>query len=229
MGKINSVAAGFCLAFASLGLTAAPASAGMLIDNGMTTIDTYQNLEWLDLTESLNLSYNYVESQFGTGGAFEGWRHATGDEVALLFSNAGFPAPYSSSPASTAMSDLIAMLGVTYENPTYAVSGSYRAAGGYYNDTTSPPPASQSRVGYAFLGIDDRVFDVTPPPVSVYDYNYASIEPDQLSPSSSYDTDGNWLVHEYVAVPEPMALALLATGMVPIGLARRRRTRKAAA
>ncbi len=59
------------------------AEAGVMIGDdavfgaGSITIDTDTGLEWLDWTESTNRSYNDVSGQFGAGGDFEGWRHAT--------------------------------------------------------------------------------------------------------------------------------------------------------
>lgn len=44
------------------------------------TTDTVSGLDWLDVTLSVNRSYNDVSSQFGVGGDFEGWRYATGIE-----------------------------------------------------------------------------------------------------------------------------------------------------
>ena len=55
-------------------------------DNLITT-DTESGLNWLDLTETNGLSYNYVSSQLGVGGQFEGFRYATSDEVVALWAN----------------------------------------------------------------------------------------------------------------------------------------------
>lgn len=57
------------------------------IDNGNYTTDTLSGLDWLDVTETVGLSYNSVSAQFGNGGTYEGWRYATSDEVAQLVSN----------------------------------------------------------------------------------------------------------------------------------------------
>ena len=63
MRHFKSIAAGLYLGIAAVGLSATPAAA-ILIDNGTTTLDTDQNLVWLDLTESTNRSYNDVAGQF---------------------------------------------------------------------------------------------------------------------------------------------------------------------
>ena len=54
------------------------------------TLDTDTLLQWLDLTESTNLSFNFVSIQFGPGGQFEGWEYAVIDDVFTLSINAGF-------------------------------------------------------------------------------------------------------------------------------------------
>ena len=65
----------------------ATSASALLIDNGSTTTDTDTNLEWLDLTETLGLSYaDALTSSFVT---VDGFRAATSLEVAELFTNAG--------------------------------------------------------------------------------------------------------------------------------------------
>ena len=52
-----------------------------LIDNGDFTTDTSSGLDWLDLTVTVNRSYNDITSKLGAGQEFEGWRYATGAEI----------------------------------------------------------------------------------------------------------------------------------------------------
>jgi len=58
-----------------------------IIDRGNYLTDTKSGLDWLDVTESVNRSYNDVIMQFGPGGDFEGWRYATDVEFNDLVSN----------------------------------------------------------------------------------------------------------------------------------------------
>ncbi len=60
-----------------------------IIDKGNFTRDTSTNLDWLDLTETTNLSYNYVVSQMGAGGTYEDWRYASIVEFENLMFNFG--------------------------------------------------------------------------------------------------------------------------------------------
>lgn len=50
--------------------------------DGLATLDTSTGYEWLDLTETDNMSMNQVESLLSS--TFSGWRLATSDEVSQL-------------------------------------------------------------------------------------------------------------------------------------------------
>lgn len=58
--------------------------------DGLITRDTQTGLEWLDITEARDLSYDQVSSQLGSGGQYSGFRYASGDEVIQLLKNFGF-------------------------------------------------------------------------------------------------------------------------------------------
>ncbi len=57
------------------------------VDHGLYTTDTVSGLDWLDLTETKNQSVLTVTSQLLSGGIYEGWRYATGDEFNTLIFN----------------------------------------------------------------------------------------------------------------------------------------------
>jgi hypothetical protein len=78
---------------------------------GDLTFDDETFLEWLDWTVTTDLSYDDVSAQLGPGGAYAGFRYATGDEVLSLFDHAGIP-PYPQSypsdvPQVLALMDLL--------------------------------------------------------------------------------------------------------------------------
>lgn len=58
-----------------------------IIDNGAYTTDTLSGLDWLDVTESINKSYNDVIELLENNGDFSGYRYATADEFNTLISN----------------------------------------------------------------------------------------------------------------------------------------------
>jgi len=51
-----------------------------IVDYGSYLTDTKTGLDWLDVTTSVNQSYDYVNGQFGLGGEYEGWRFASGSQ-----------------------------------------------------------------------------------------------------------------------------------------------------
>ncbi len=86
----------YALALMGLTLTVSANAAILSVNSsfGANTItrDTDTGLDWLDVTESLALSYNQVTSQMGVGGTYEGWRYATMAELDQLIVNFGYVA-----------------------------------------------------------------------------------------------------------------------------------------
>jgi hypothetical protein len=71
-------------------------------------------LEWMDVSQTTDLSISDVVTQFDTGGLFEGFRHATGDEVNQLVTEFGYD-PGSSEQANAApISNLQEAIGTTF-------------------------------------------------------------------------------------------------------------------
>src|SRR3954449_12961250 len=70
--------------------TGGPARAALILENSPVygpnslVLDTSTGLEWLNLSLSTDLTPAYVETQFGPGGQFAGFRYATQEEVASL-------------------------------------------------------------------------------------------------------------------------------------------------
>ena len=55
MSILRSLALGAVLSVSAIG-----AAQATIVDNGDTTIDTASGLEWLDVTKTVNMSYNNV-------------------------------------------------------------------------------------------------------------------------------------------------------------------------
>ena len=51
--------------------------------------DTSSGLQWLDLSVTADQSYDFINTQFQQGGAYEGFRYATQAEVLALWSETG--------------------------------------------------------------------------------------------------------------------------------------------
>jgi hypothetical protein len=64
-------------------------SAGIITDTDRDSfIDESTGIEWIDFGINNNQSFNYVASQLGAGGEYEGWALATTDQVYEMWQNA---------------------------------------------------------------------------------------------------------------------------------------------
>jgi hypothetical protein len=174
-----------------------------LIDNGSYTTDTRTNLDWLDLTETVNLTFDYVDSQLGPGGEFEGWEYADCWDVEGLFDSAGGTGPYSgwSSANGGVVANLLALWGET--NSTGDAISSQFVTGDY----------DHSMPGWRCWGLvyDDNPWD---------DY----LEP--WEGSTSHANSGPWLGYALIRAPEPSATTLLGSGILALLMLRALRTRR---
>jgi len=224
MANFKSITAGLYLGIAAIGLSATPAAA-ILIDQGATTLDTDQNLVWLDVTESAGRSYNNVVGQFGAGGDFAGYRHATLTEVTNLITNAGLIPYQSYNPASPAEAStflqLIHLFGPTrVDNDPGAISGERAQVVGLFDDLNP----TNGFVGFGAISYDSQTFSTGQP-----SWGAIEVQADRhnVGPATNPGVNGHWLVRDpssAVTIPEPTSIALLATGFIGIGIARRRRT-----
>lgn len=83
-------------ALAAAAMLVAPPAAAQIFSGDSSfgpdtvTIDAAQGLEFLDLTVTQGEDYAVVENALGPGGAYEGWRFATREELRRLTNNWGF-------------------------------------------------------------------------------------------------------------------------------------------
>tara|TARA_R110002012_G_scaffold69609_1_gene180096 strand:+ start:5116 stop:5790 length:675 start_codon:yes stop_codon:yes gene_type:complete len=81
--KLKNILASICLLALST-----TASAGLITDTANDSfIDETTGLEWIDFGVNNNQSFNYVSSQLGIGGEYEGWRLPTIEEVYAMWWN----------------------------------------------------------------------------------------------------------------------------------------------
>lgn len=167
---------------------------------GSLTRDTSSGLDWLDLTLSTNRSYADVASQFGAGGDFEGFRHATLGEVLGLWDAAGITADTGPSAALFAPVDALqGLVGVTWPDllRSYGISGTEGGSAG--------PPEDCGGVPFTCY--------VTPA-LSSLDGQGSAWTHENLRDYIAESTYGHWLVKP---IPLPAALPLMGTGLAVLG------------
>ena len=171
--------------------------------DNLITHDTESGLNWLDLTETNTLTYNYVNGQLGTGGQFAGYRYATSDEVVQLWTNFGVDltsgAPYNSA----------------VYNPGIAEGSNYlgNIMGGGYPYGVRGMVSDELYGWHYYLGAYTNG-------VNSY-YDIASTY--QAASGTSYVNVGSYLVQTSV-VPVPAAVWLFGSGLIGLfGFARRKK------
>lgn len=181
-----------------------------IVDFGAYTRDTLSGLEWLDLTETQNLSYEQVTLEMSSGGAYEGWRYATRAEFFDLIVNAGLTL---TDPA-TAYSDTTPYTSFV-AGPEWALSTSLIDMLG---DTTYSGPNIPATSG--ILG-DTRINTKgqTTHPIAVIRYDSIWVPGVFLGEYDNSPIDGSYLVR---AVPLPSSAWLLCSSLLVL-LSRRKR------
>lgn len=199
-----------------------------IIDLGNITRDTESGLDWLDLTETVGLSYNEVTAQMGPGGAYEGWRYATTQELDQLIGHWGYqPVNHNcvgvtycdqAVPGdSTLIEQMILTLGDTFAYSLAAnnvpITVSPTGAGGAKGilaDAQSVTASSGNR-GLGAITDSETVYQVPGLPPSYFDSDDSVMSAQSNVVQDWFSTDtGSFLV---APVPLPAASWLLVSGL----------------
>lgn len=194
-------------------------SANSVYGAGSVTQDTATGLEWLDLTQTTNLSYNQILGG-ANGYLANGFAVATLSQVEQLLIHAGWDGVDASATSGSAanlaaVQSLISLLGQT------GVSG----APGELDFTEGFALADASTLARQFStlsqnGAAGRVACTT----SGYNsFPNTDISGCRATFDQSYGFAGVYLVREIASVPEPGTLALLGISLAGMGLMRRHR------
>ena len=171
-------------------LTAATAHAALLEGDDAThglaslTIDTDTGLQWLDVNLSQGRTFLDVSGEFGVGGDFAGFRHASGVELVQLYTNAGIPDINTSDPTvaniapATALMSLVGVTATQAGNPQTF---------GFLSDMDGPGLRFNGDIDFSTLN-------------GVGGYQATTTEISR-GESFVFSTVGHWLVR----VPEPSA------------------------
>jgi len=177
--------------------------------DGLITYDTETGFEWLDLTETLGVSYNIVSSKLGAGNDLEGWQYGTAAQVASFFDSAGGSGVYESHSSShnDVTEIIIPLWGETYGDSGYRqsnfltgtshVSGMHLSGGvtDYYGNYEYPN-STQDIIRFAYV-------DFAQP-----DYAGNRLTGSALMRISS--------------VPEPSTISLFALGLLGLAYSRKK-------
>ncbi len=185
-----------------------------IIDNGTYTTDTGSGLDWLDVTLTIDRSYNDISSQLGIGGEFEGWRYAHSEDVRTLIQNHTGTTRFTKNPYvktiqfDTAILDNLARsLGITRTGlaPNNGIAD-------WVHGLTSDAPNSTSHA-YSFIVTDPQF------PRSSVILNWNAQKDNEFS-----SVIGSHLIRGAVSpVPVPATVWLMATGILGlIGFSRKK-------
>jgi len=190
-------------------------------DNVSYTTDTLSGLDWLDVTLTANLSFDYVNAQLGAGGLYAGWRYATGSQFNAMVTNYVNAVPAITTTgtvyhAEGLIDTLITLLGDTYSHAIGFPSIRYSETIGFLADTYAPAP---SRHWVALMIDDDSTIhfeDTTKAHAFVSDTDVPQVD------------TGHFLVRDTVsAVPIPAAAFMFAPALLGFMGLRRRAKNKA--
>ncbi len=211
--------------FAVAALAFSSVSSATIVDMGNYQYDDQTGLEWLDLSLTDGLS-------IGTAlAAYSGWTLATQDQFSTMFEwyngvagadtsvlgftgsgyqnslSGGYESLRGSDGASYLSNQFFSDFGITLS--TSSGYSEYATAYGWYREGSAVRLGGVHAIDYYNSNSDA----ITAYYDHYYDYSYLN----------GHSSVGNFLVRAATTVPEPSVIALLGTGILALGVVRRRR------
>ena len=205
-----------CLAVLSFNADAAIVSVDWLTaGDNLITQDTESGLEWLDLSETMNRSYNDISSKLGVGEEFYGWRYASISELSGFFDAFGGDSNYYSgwSTQNNGLFDAIA----PFWGDLYCIETGCQPSEGFSNVITSEDAVTWD--AHYYTHINDNVNSG-----ASLDKDLVSLNFGTWSDTSPNMRVASALVRDVSTVPVPAAAWLFGSGLLGlIGVARRKK------
>jgi hypothetical protein len=199
------------LSCAPFGVNAALSSRDLIAGSGdnLLTFDDSTHLEWLDVTQTRGLSFNYVSGQLDAGGRFAGFQIASSAMVQQLMIDGGWSGSWNTGYTGSAahyaeVMSIVGFLGNTAVNipdlfVTYGFVSDAGNAGEHYHD--GPYAYAPSVFSGVYSGVFSTAADVTS------------------------DGIGTFLYRPTAPIPEPETYAMMLAGLGLLGSLVRRRPR----
>lgn len=177
--------------------------------------DTTTQFEWLDLSVTIDMSWDDVQIVTSSGNWLDGFRYATQGEISALWTEAGFSQhPYGTGPGGgiyTQVTESEYLASLNFKN---MISGSAfnSSMQGIYGPLNTDPYDSPVRLADLTWWTDGTVFTM-----GTYFF-------DGTQESDARIYRGSYLIRETSVVPIPAAAWLFSSGLIGlIGVARRKK------
>lgn len=217
--RLSGVIVGLLMMAVTTGLTPTAARAVLIEQDlvsgsgdGFLISDTVNNLEWLDVTQTVGISATAALANY----ASQGFSLATEAQIGQLFTAAGIPdwTPPSGGYGPTAANVPGVYLLLTLMNHTEAAFGSNVWVHGYYDDLGDPSTLRLARFTDQTVGAPDLNAAEAA----------ANIDSNGLwSTTGTHRAIGSFLVRTTTEIPAPGTLVLFGFGLAGIGYIRRKR------
>lgn len=108
--------------------------------DGLLTRDTVNNLDWLDWTQGLDLSYVAMQPELLPGGRFAGFRYATYQELTAFMVSGGVPDIGGRTEAN--IPSVTNILGLVGANDLFGFLGTGNSSAAYLYDASNSAPGT---------------------------------------------------------------------------------------